>query len=344
MAKILCSHSGIEFTCEHFPVYLHSRECSHPIFSVPQKKLLAYASKWSAGELTPTDSYLLFLALLHSTDQVEFRVPAQRTLQTDQIVANNMESLFHVVGKINIIKHPAFVIPRFVFSPETKNLDTAHYWILAWESCLEDFTSGYVAARKNAKTAEELSRRESALEKLIRSAQKDIMYYAGSLAEWAAIAGNFPDVQVQETPFGRITLAEYWKAIIRRCCRAESIFLIPRSDLDELYEHCQDNIDQGSIFSFTLMNLLRSGRAKHSGFLGLTDLDSSSNTFQILNAEDSVETANKLMMIQSAPTEEPKASQYATRIAYLRDKAKWDMAQRHASNANPAIQTPLGEI
>ncbi len=92
------------------------------------------------------------------------------------------------------------------------------------------------------------------------------------------------------------------------------------------------------------MNLLRSGRAKHSGFLGLTDLDSSSNTFQILNAEDSVETANKLMMIQSAPTEEPKASQYATRIAYLRDKAKWDMAQRHASNANPAIETPLGEI
>mgnify|MGYP000735790344 CR=1 FL=1 len=56
MAKILCAYSGIEFSCEHFPITLHARESYHPIFNVPQKKLLSYLGKWAGNELTPTDN------------------------------------------------------------------------------------------------------------------------------------------------------------------------------------------------------------------------------------------------------------------------------------------------
>jgi hypothetical protein len=320
MAKILCASSGIEFTCEHFPAFLTSRECSHPIFSLSQKKLLSYYPKWEAAQLTPTDSYLLFLALLNSTELVQFRVPAHRTTTTDAIVANNMEDLVQIVSKMSIIKATILALPQFVISPETKTLDTAHYWIAAWESCYEEFQSGYTANRRKEKIYE----REAYLEKLIKDGKEET-HYAASLAEWASLAGGFPDSNQIPTPFGPMTLAEYWKLIIRKCARAESIFQITAVDLEDLIEHCEDNIDAGSIYAHALFKLLRDGRAKQQNFLGLGDL----GNYKILQENDSVEDANKLVLIQTAPTEMPSPLNYPNRLAYLKDKAKWDMAQQH---------------
>jgi len=327
--KILCALSGVQFTCEHFPASLDAREACHPIFYIPQKRLLGYAAKWAAGELTSTDSYLLFLALLNSTDQVEFRVPAQRTSHGDSIIAQYMEDLIHIIGKINIIKHPNFHIPKFVISPETKTLETAHYWIVVWENCYKDFLSGDASYRKSRKLAD----RETALTKLLRSAEKESTY-ASSLAEWAAIAGDFPNSQIHATPIGAVNLSEYWKCIIRKCCRSESIFQIPEKDLQELIEHCEENIDHGSIFSHALMKLLRNGRTKQKNFLGFGDLDIRSGTYKLLSDEDTVEDANKLAMIQSAPTEEPHLAAYPNRLAFLKAKAKWDMAQNYQKTQN----------
>src|SRR3990172_712457 len=99
--KILCSISSTEFNVEHFPGYLSSREVSHPIFYLPQKKLLSYMAKWSGSELTRTDSYLLFLAILNSTELVHFRVPIFKDNRTDSIIAQNMEKLALTVTKLN---------------------------------------------------------------------------------------------------------------------------------------------------------------------------------------------------------------------------------------------------
>ena len=325
--KILCALSGIEFSCDHFPATLHSRESYHPVFDIPQKKLLSYAKRWAEGELTPTDSYLLFLALLNSTGQIEFRVPAQRTTLGDSIIAQHMEELIQIIGKINVLNPASHAIPKFVISPDTKTLETAHYWIAAWEDCYQEFVSGGIEYRK----AKKLADREVSLTRLIRGAEKE-SNYASSLAEWATIAGDFPDSQLHNTSIGRVTLSDYWKTIIRKCCRAESIFSIPESDLQELIEHCEENINHGSIFSHALMTLLRTGRDRQKNFLGLGDIDIRSGTYQLLSEDETVEDANKLAMIQSAPLEEPKLTAYPNKLAYLKAKAKWDMAQEHQKN------------
>jgi hypothetical protein len=322
--KILCGYSGIEFNCDHFPGYLHAREIAHPIFCLPQAKLLSYSNRWASGNLSPIDSYLLFLALLRSTDQVEFRVPAARIPATDQYVANNMDLLINVVGQINIIKHPGFSIPRFVISPETKHLATVHYWIAAWEACIDDFKDGYATA----KLKHDLITREAGLAKLIASAQRESSYSA-SLAEWAAIAGNFPTFPV-DTVLGRVSCADYWKAIIRKCVKSESIFAIPAADLAELIDHCENELElHGNTFAHTLMQLLRAGQQRQNGYLDLGEFDIRSGTYAILSGNDTVEDANKIAMIQSAPESLPTPEQYPSRIAYLRAKAKWDMAQAH---------------
>ena len=62
--KYQCAYSNLQLNVDYFPGFISTTETIHPIFHIPQKKLLSYLGKWSSGELTETDSYLLFLAIL----------------------------------------------------------------------------------------------------------------------------------------------------------------------------------------------------------------------------------------------------------------------------------------
>lgn len=324
--KILCAVSGIEFQCEHFPAYLTSREVTHPIFHLPQKKLLSFIPKFSAGELTETDSYLLFVALLASSDAVEFRVPCKRIAETSGIVYNNMEDLCIAIGKMNLIKHPSFQLPRIAITPDTCTLQNIEYWIANWEASIEEWKDGYASYNESR----DLIMRESALEKLIKSPHREIQL-ATQIADWAEIAGAFPKHPTLVNG-SSISLSHYWKQIIRKCINKESIYLIPLSDLQELIEHCEEYIPHGSIYAHTLMEILRAGRDRNKNFLGLGDWDltTSSISYKILEDGDSVEAANYEAILMSAPISEPRITEYPTRFAWLKAKVKWEMSQEAA--------------
>jgi hypothetical protein len=326
--KIQCSISGIEFSVEHYPRSLHHSGYYHPIYLLEQKHLLADISRYFQDELTATDSYLLFTALLNSTELFDWRVPAKRTELTEHIISNNIEALAQVIGKINLIKHPSFVLSRIAVTPDTCTLDNVKYWIKSWEDQIEEFQDGY----KEYDITRALIQREAVLERIIKSSQSKPERYAKHLSEWASKAGAFPDY-----------IDEYWKEIICKCVRSESIFSVPKVDLDELIEHCEFNISHGSIFSHALMELLRKGRDKQSSFLGLGDfipsISAGAGGFKILDAEASVEDANILALIASAPTDLPIASDYPNKLAYIKAKHKYELAQSYAaSNASKEIQ------
>ena len=323
--KILCAYSSIEFTCEHFPCSLTSRESYHPIFNIPQKRLLSFLGKWSSQELTPTDSYLLFLSFLNSSDLVTFRVPAIRTENTDSIIALNMEPLVKILIRLNTVNDPTKIFPRYVITPETKDLTNVSYWIHNWKSAYQDFLDGYVSANESQK----LITRETALERLIKNPHKPVSSYSGQLSEWAAVAGQFPTWTTLSPFTGRsLTCSEYWKLLISKCTHEESILAVPRIDLEDLLEHCEINIPVGSIYSNLLFQVLRKALEKQKNFLGLGDMDLSKSTYHILESSDSVEHANLRAMIDSAPEEEPKPESYPTKIAYLKAKMRWSMAKK----------------
>lgn len=326
--KILCAFSSIEFTCEHFPGYLSSRESYHPIFNLPTKRLFSYLGKWSAGELTRTDSYLLFLSLFHSTDLVEFRVPAIRTEQTDSIIASNMEYLARTVSKINAVLNPAVIFPHYVISPDTKDLANVHHWIANWEDAYEDFCSG----KRRDYDERRQAQRENALERLIKSPHRDIRTYAAQLADWAAIAGTFPEF-LTTSPFTglKVSISDYWKTLISKSASESSLFSIPRKDLEELLEHCETEIPIGSIHSNILFKVLRSALHKQKNFLELGDKDLGPTTYNLLSSSDSTESANLKAIIDSAPDHEPRENEYPTKIAYLKAKSRWIMAKKYGA-------------
>lgn len=319
MAKILCSISGVQFSCDFVPISLNSREYHHPIFSLPQKKLLGLYQKYRHNELDPISSYLTFLAYLNSTGLVEFRSPAIYTPQTESIIANNFDSLVSCVERMNRISNPSVQFSRIAVTPDTKNLSNVHYWIGSWESTYEDFTSGY-AAFKHSQALHEI---ESKLEYLIKDSDRNEVQFASRLAAWAEKAGNFPKFHIQ-VGNSTIPISEYWKQIIRKCTNSESIFSIPSNDLKELLDHCEDNIDAGSIYGYHLFKILREGKEKQSNFLGLGDFQ-----FSILPQDTSVESANKLAIIQNAPDKEPSRLDYPSQFQYLKAKLAWDMKVSH---------------
>lgn len=329
--KALCAISSVEFNVEHFPGSLYSGEICHPVFYIPQRKLLTYLPKWSAHELTSTDSYLLFLALLNSTELVKFRVPVFRNDRTNSIIAQNMEFLAKVVSQINTVTTPSFNFPQFAVSPETRYLDNVHYWLEDWHEAYKNFLAGYPSAHDNAK----IIRREKALEKLIKSAHRDSSKFAHSLADWAADAGSFPTFSLRN-PYSSagqvISCADFWKLIIIRCASSENIFAIDRNDLVEILEHCEENIPIGTIFSNALFSILRSALEKQKNFLGLGDIDLSGGKYQFVTDDDTVETANIKALIDAAPSEMPTPEKYPTKLAYLRAKLRWEMSQASVQN------------
>lgn len=321
--KITCAYSGLQIQVQHFPASLSHRECCHPIFAIPQKSLLSYLRKWSNAELTSTDSYLLYLALLNSTDLVEFRIAARFIPgKTDSIVANNMESLARCISYSNIIKHPSFVLPRIAITPETATLTNSNIWVQNWMECYYNFQQGFLREREIQK----IRQREALLQTFIKNINKPINHYAKILADWAAEAGEFPLFPIT-IEGASIRICDYWKQIIIKCCKSEAIFTILAEDLEELITHCEDNIEHGSIYAHTLMELLRAGQRRQKNYLGLGDVDlsDSNTTYRIIAEDTSIEDATKLAMIDSAPTEKPVEGNYPSKIAFLRAKLKYEM-------------------
>lgn len=330
--KILCSLSSLEFSCDHFPGTFYSRELHHPIFLLPQRKLLPYASKWASGSLTPTDSYLLFLALLRSSDLIEWRVPVSQCEQTASIVANNMESLLRTVIKLNTVTSHEEIFPHYAISNDTRFLTNVKYWIDNWEHCYQDFKSGYKSAHESAI----LIRRENALARLIKNPHRPISSYSGELSHWAEQAGQFPTFLVS-SPFGsslgqKISCAEFWKEIIVRCTKNDYIFSIPDGDLLELIEHCEEHIPIGSIFSHALFKILRDAQSRKRTFLDLGDPDLKSS-YTLISSSANVEDANMKALIDSAPAEEPVREQYPSQFAYQKAKLRWDMAKKFGTSS-----------
>jgi len=340
--KVLCALSGVTFNVDHVPGYLNSREAHHPIFDIPQKHLLSYARKWASHELTEKDSWLVYLALFNSTDQMIWRVPAKETPQTKSIVANNMEPLLRAIAKINTISHPSFVIPKLVITPDTQDFVNSHYWIESWHKSYSDFCEGY----KDEMQRERVVKRERTLERLIKDHEKPISHYARVLAEWAADAGNFPTFLVN---LGNrvIKCNEYWKEIIVACSKQDAIWKIPQEDIQELLDHCEEHLYAEGIFSNELLGFLRAGLKLKDDYLGFGDIDIPSPAqYQIISTSTNPEDVNKMAMIQSAPDSLPIESNYPSKLAYLRAKVKWDMKAKYTQEleAKQALQDHIREV
>jgi len=308
----------------------------HPLFHVPQKKLIALAGTWAAQRLSPTESYLLYLSLLDSTGLIQWRTHAQYVPEiSDAIVANNMESLLHIIAKINLIQHPTFVLPSFAIGPETVLLDNSKYWIESWIGNYTEWYDDLRDSRKREELKEKIDHREAALQRLIKSSTP-VEAYAATLADWASIAGQFPQsATVHPITNQSVALGEYWKQLIKSIANEDKLWRFPRHDLVELIDHCEDNIQHGNIYAHTLMRYLRKGLRIYDDYLGFGDASighAGETPFTVMPPMSTVHSINRAALIATAPEEEPKQQQYPSKLAWLKAYTKWKMNQVRTSS------------
>jgi len=330
MAQILCGISNVPFKCDHIPMTLRNREYNHPIFSMPQKRLLGLYSIYTKGELTDIDAYLLFVALLHSTDAVEFVVPTEVSTSTSSIIAANIGQLVRVIWETNAIAHPSFKQPRFYIRKDTANLDNIKIWIAAWAKNIDDFKEGidYASAQ------EKLTKIENTLSRLIFSPEAGQIKLASAVAEWADKAAEFP-----------VTKRDNWKSIIRKCYNLEAMFSTPKEDLLELKAYCEENLEAGSIHFHTLMKTIKTGIANHNDFLGLSSLDSGDGCgYTLLTTDNTRQEAAMLAIVDSAPSTEPVQANYPDKISFIRAKLAYKQAVRYNAVKTNTVQTSVGEL
>ena len=335
MSKAICRYSGIEFNIEHFPYSFDKGTVSHPIFTLSTKTLLSLAGRWASRRFTETDTRLYFLALLRSTELVEFRIPGKPSLSICEV---HMESMLRETAWIDsLTDRTREQVPRFVISQETASLATIDGWLDAWHQTRMDLAEGY--HKYNLQQKQE--RREMALERLIKNHTRTVESYAKALAEWAAHATDFPSGTIPSPDgHGQITLRSYWIDIIQKCgAEGYQIWKIDRTDLQDLIEYLEENLNHGSIYSSAVMKLLRNAMARHSDLLGM-----GSPKFQILSDDATTEAQSIAAAVAGAPDIMPTPADYPNRVAYLRAKAKWDLAEKSRTEQPDFKLNGIGEL
>ncbi len=327
--KVTCQYSGIEFEVTGFGgsklVYVH------PVFTANAGWLLSRIGTWAAQKYNEEESRLLFLALLHSTDLVRFEhmaIPDNTTVQL------NMEQLARFVSWSCGITRPHLVLPSFVISKDTRKLNNVRYWIQAWQDARKNFEEGY----RTQSQLSSIRNKEAALERLIRNSQRTTEDYAGLLATWAFQATNVPKA-----------LQDYWRELF--CLKGIAVYNAKTVDIEELLEHMEEFLEHGSIYAHATMSHLRTLLKKNKAGLiyglGITDADLeeiTSSPFTIV--EGSVEEQNMAIIAANAPQEEPQPQNYSSRVAYLRAKAAYSIAQKakqYAKDLDTGLENVLKE-
>lgn len=326
MARVTCAISGLRFSTDYFESLslAHTAGFIHPIFAANHKQLHQLYSQHCKGELQQRDSYLLFLAFLHSSDKITWRCPAMlepTSLGCRQLVENNIAQLVSVLAKTDYIQHPSFSQPDFTVTVDNSDLRQIPNYIRAWKENISDFYIG----RASDKERDALVKVENKLTYLILSGE-DPEKFSHVIANWANKAGGFPSDK-----------SELWKKTIQSCFSITKMFKTPLPLLKEIKEFCECNIEAGSIHFHTLSHVLKEGIRRHVDYLGgsslalgytLLDPTTTSNSLgNTARREQEIKGEAELQVITaSAPSSYPKREDYSSSLAFLKAKLAFRVA------------------
>lgn len=316
MARVTCAISGLPFSTDYLEGLSipHTLGYFHPIFAVEYKHLLRLYTAHSHGKLTPKDSYLLFLAILHSSDQITWKAPASldpNDNQTKRLIENNMSQLIEVLEKTALIKHPSFEQPSFVVTYDNSALLQIPNWIKAWKANIISFHTG----RYRLLEIQTLQKVENKLTKLILSGEKREKF-SHVIADWASKAAEFPPDKIEQ-----------YKLTIRSCYNMNKMFNTPLSLLKEIKDHCECNIEAGSIHFHTLIQVLKKGISKHIDYLGGSTLALGYTLLPVAAEKAELKNQAELATLTAnAPASYPKKEDYGTSLDFIKAKLAYNVS------------------
>ena len=322
MARITCAISGIRFQCSFLDNVSipHKEGYFHPTFALPHEILHKLYDKHCNGDLNHTDSYLLFIAFLHSSNKIIWEHPANlnpNDSSTRQLVENNITQLIKVLAKSEMIKHPSFEQPKFKVTYETSLLHQIPNWIEAWEDNIAFFHRNSASIRQQ-QTLMEIENKFSYHINSGNSPDK----YTHIIANWACEAASFPPLR-----------AESFKKIIRSCFNINAMFNTDLDLIKEVKDYCECNIDAGSVHFHILSEVFNAGIARHKDYLGISSIGRGYDILPsphstVANKEKEKEIKSQLHdMATTANENEPVSKDYPDSISFLKAQLAFRLAK-----------------
>lgn len=360
--KAICAISGQTFTLSTFPLTCNTRDYTyHPAFQLSTKKLLGLMPSYLAGQLSDNDTNLLFLTLIHSTTLIEWHTTAQLTISTATQWLHKLVEVSQIIATMpesNIIR----VFPKYAITPENANFHNIGEVLAHWLDIAHDYQRG-ISRSYNASDEELVERRNLALQRLMRKSEANSEKFALRCANWANTAAKFPEPkkvqwtqliadcgsqrklwllnrsaieEVIDHVLLNVELGTYYSdallGILRKALNAQNTFL--GIDIDVTYEFVDDNNFDAGDTGDAGDNV---GNLEDSDIQLLTGSTTSAtkpkqliavNKLGVIVQSDPKELANLNKLIANSPTTEPKRSEYASTVDYLRARAAWDMTKR----------------
>lgn len=295
--KVYCPISGIAYTT-NFGIGSFTK--AHPTLglTIPQleqvsKTQLIERSKNNQTVTWKVNTHLLLLSWFLKLPGIQVQTTIDLESNLHVLIAHQ-EQLLKTVAQVNSTKHK-INFPGIIVSNENPLHIQLPNWLDAFQECIRLSTVA-ISETNRVRTAREL---DEALDKvtnifLPHSAKKN----AKLVASWAVAAGGFPK-----------SVSYLWHDIILYLFQGNDAKLsdlnVTQADIDELIEHCEENIPHGSYHAHELMAKLRETMSIIERQTG----QSSSSTVR-----------SELLEVDE---EEPQEEDYETRVDYLRAKANY---------------------
>lgn len=266
--NLRCPISGLSYTASSG--YGHGI-ATHPfLLSSNRTSLTAQLQDYLTGDLTSDnansdESYLYCLAWLPILG-VTFSATVDKESAHPFLLAN-LERMVTIIGKLD--NHVRSAFPSFIVTEADRDLSSLPNWLNAIQDCIADISRSRAEFTKDRK----LSTIEESLERIIHSVQtKDIPRAAKIIANWAAVAGDFPLGIINDPHANKTNIRDYWCNIIVNSFKEDNMMLLEMrvsvADMDELIEHCEYNIPHGSSYAHILMTKIRAAKEIIQEFTG----------------------------------------------------------------------------
>lgn len=349
--KLLCPLSGIRYEVGTFKLSNYKEQkVPHPFLSFPLNEVLGSCLPRFANESLFEEDLHLFGTYLIS------KLPVERwgnpLLEKESFSywtpfwLSHIEQLASTVKRLDGKKPKN--IPTFnVFSEgETHPLSNLKEWLKEANLCINEFYApiSEEALKRNKDFRANLSEEQfsseaqcnAVIEKILRgslSSPREKQKFPELISNWAAKVGDFPNSVFRDSKGNRSTVRTFWKQIIQDAFdlgangRGYSNILtsdVTIADLEELQEHCMENIPAGTLQSRALWEEL--GKLKEVILEFKSPSRSSDLSIEILSSQDIESILGEVSHIVPMKNQEnddpdmPRKEDYPTLSSFVKAK------------------------
>lgn len=325
--KLTCPKSGIRFTVS---CGFGSAKVYHPILHVPIPTLLSsnYPA-FIAGKMNPDDTHLFGTALLNQLPVDKWSAPLESAASLNTIWYQTIPKMVELLGRL--YERTWKRIPYYRINQDTADLRGLVNYLKSLEECIDKRSfSPIEIAREQAQSfvTNKIYQILRDTDSIIKGRNK----LPELVAQWASIAGDFPQSNCQWNS-QVMTIREYWKMLIKTAFDPDALKVIkllevksddkPQvlSDYEELLEHCETEIPFGSLHYDTLQSKLK------DTIEVLQEFAPKSKPIDLTVLEDDIQEnkvkSNGHHEPVAKPDPEPQRWQYKSNLDYLRARMKW---------------------